>query len=52
MRLVRGRLKQRYLLCSNETIAVKYPPQPVQNCSGYEPLNAESIEDSISPRRE
>ncbi len=34
---VRGRLGQRYLLCRNETIDAKYPPQPVLTCPGYEP---------------
>jgi hypothetical protein len=35
-REVRGRLAQRYLLCRNEAIAAKYPPQPVWTCPGYE----------------
>jgi hypothetical protein len=35
-REVRGRLGQRYLLCRNEAIAAKYPPQPVRTCPGYE----------------
>jgi PhzF family phenazine biosynthesis protein len=32
---VRGRRGQRYLLCRNETIDAKYPPQPVLICPGY-----------------
>ncbi len=34
-REVKGRLGQRYLLCRNEAIAAKYPPQPVRECAGY-----------------
>jgi hypothetical protein len=33
---VKGRLGQRYLLCRNEAIEAKYPPQPVLACPGYE----------------
>jgi hypothetical protein len=29
---VRGRQGQTYLLCSNEAIDAKYPPQPVLDC--------------------
>ena len=32
---VKGRLGQRYLLCRNDAIAVKYPPQPVRACPGH-----------------
>jgi hypothetical protein len=35
---VRGRHEQRYLLCRNEAIDTKYPPQPVLACAGYRPL--------------
>jgi hypothetical protein len=35
VRHVQGRLGQRYLLCQNETIAAKYPAQPVLACVGY-----------------
>jgi hypothetical protein len=35
VRLVAGRKGQTYLLCSNEAIPVKYPPQPVTACTGY-----------------
>jgi hypothetical protein len=34
-RAVRGRHGQRYLLCRNETIPVKYPLQPVVECPGF-----------------
>jgi len=40
MRAVQGRRGQRYLLCRNETIEARYPPQPVGTCSGYAPLGA------------
>ena len=36
MQPVKGRLGQTYLLCRNETIDVKYPRQPVENCPGYD----------------
>lgn len=32
---VKGRRGQTYLLCRNERIAAKYPPQPVFHCPGY-----------------
>jgi hypothetical protein len=35
VRHVHGRLGQRYLLCRNDAIAAKYPPQPVLSCVGY-----------------
>jgi hypothetical protein len=35
-REVQGRLGRQYLLCRNEAIAAKYPPQPVRRCPGYE----------------
>ncbi|MBK7779248.1 MAG: hypothetical protein IPJ58_00380 [Ardenticatenia bacterium] len=35
VRRVHGRRGQTYLLCGNERIAAKYPPQPVLNCPGY-----------------
>jgi hypothetical protein len=35
VRFVQGRKGQRYLLCENERIDVKYPPQPVRTCPGY-----------------
>ena len=35
VRLVEGRRGQTYLLCRNEAVAVKYPPQPVGRCAGY-----------------
>jgi hypothetical protein len=35
LRDVKGRRGQRYLLCTNEAIGVKYPPQPVLACRGY-----------------
>ena len=38
-REVSGRLGQTYLLCRNETVAAKYPPQPVVECLGYEPVS-------------
>jgi hypothetical protein len=37
MRPVRGRRGQRYLLCGNENVEAKYPPQPVRACHGYTP---------------
>ena len=36
VRLVAGRRDQTYLLCRNEAIPHKYPPQPVVTCAGYE----------------
>jgi hypothetical protein len=41
-RTVTGRRGQRYLLCQNEAIPVKYPPQPVTACSGFSPASAGS----------
>jgi hypothetical protein len=35
MRVVQGRRGQSYLLCRNETIPAKYPPQPVRACPGF-----------------
>jgi hypothetical protein len=35
VREVHGRRGQLYLLCENETIAAKYPAQPVLACPGY-----------------
>jgi hypothetical protein len=32
-----GRRGQTYLLCRNEAIEAKYPPQPVLACPGYLP---------------
>ena len=43
---VRGRLGQRYLLCRNETIGAKYPPQPVQICPGYRELRRTAMPDA------
>ena len=37
MRPVQGRRGQRYLLCGNEAIDARYPPQPVGACAGYAP---------------
>jgi hypothetical protein len=37
VRTVQGRRDQTYLLCRNETVAAKYPPQPVVACPGYIP---------------
>jgi hypothetical protein len=34
---VYGRRGQHYLLCRNDAIEAKYPPQPVLACSGYRP---------------
>jgi hypothetical protein len=34
---VHGRRGQRYLLCHNEAIDARYPPQPVLACPGYRP---------------
>src|SRR5581483_6079864 len=39
VRHVHGKRGQRYLLCTNEAIDVKYPPQPVGRCEGYEPVS-------------
>src|SRR5262249_21942308 len=36
VRQVTGRRGQTYLLCRNEAIPDKYPPQPVVTCAGYE----------------
>ena len=36
VREVQGRAGQRYLLCRNESIEAKYPPQPVRACPGYQ----------------
>ena len=43
---VRGRAGQRYLLCRNGTIEVKYPPQPVQICPGYRELGRSAMTDA------
>ena len=40
VRLVTGRRGQTYLLCRNDAIADKYPPQPVVSCPGYAPRPA------------
>jgi hypothetical protein len=40
---VHGRRGQHYLLCRNEAIEAKYPPQPVLACPGYRP-QAENAE--------
>jgi hypothetical protein len=37
---VAGRHRQRYLLCRNDMIEAKYPPQPVVACAGYLPVEA------------
>lgn len=37
MRVVESRRGSRFLLCRNEAIGTKYPPQPVLECSGYVP---------------
>jgi hypothetical protein len=37
VKLVSGRHGQSYLLCRNETIPAKYPPQPVRACPGFSP---------------
>ena len=37
-RPVEGRHGQTYLLCGNEVVGVKYPPQPVVRCSEYAPV--------------
>ncbi len=39
VRPVNGRLGQTYLLCRNEAIEAKYPPQPVHSCPGYAPTS-------------
>jgi hypothetical protein len=36
MRVVQNRRGSRFVLCQNEAIALKYPPQPVLECPGYE----------------
>jgi len=36
VRLVHGRRRQTYYLCRNEAVPMKYPPQPVNDCEGYE----------------
>ena len=35
VRRVQGRRGQTYLLCRNEIIGAKYPPQPVLDCPGH-----------------
>lgn len=40
VRVTRGRLEQVYLLCRNDDVPEKYPPQPVSSCSGYAPAEA------------
>ena len=37
VRHVHGRRGQIYFLCRNETIATKYPRQPIVTCPGYQP---------------
>ena len=41
VRLVSGRRGQTYYLCRNETIPMKYPPQPVTTCPGHEATDAD-----------
>ena len=36
VQLVTGRRGQTYYLCRNDAIPMKYPPQPVNECDGYE----------------
>ena len=35
VRLTEGRRGQTYLLCRNDAVGAKYPPQPVGRCAGY-----------------
>lgn len=35
VRRVTGRRGQVYLLCRNEGVAAKYPPQPTLRCAGH-----------------
>ena len=37
VRVTHGKRGQSYLLCRNEAIPAKYPPQPVLTCTGYRP---------------
>jgi hypothetical protein len=39
---VTGRRGQRYLLCRNDNVPARYPPQPVLTCSGYEPTRCDA----------
>ena len=40
VKLVAGRRGQTYLLCRNERIPAKYPPQPVLACPGFSTASA------------
>ena len=40
VRATTGKLGQTYLLCRNDAIPMKYPPQPVRGCPGYTPATA------------
>lgn len=35
MRITYGKLGQHYLLCRNDAVPAKYPPQPVGRCAGF-----------------
>ena len=37
MRITHGKRGQSYLLCRNEAVPAKYPPQPVLRCPGFAP---------------
>lgn len=39
VRVTTGKLGQRYLLCCNDEVPVKYAPQPVLRCPGYRPAD-------------
>ena len=36
VRITRGKHGQHYLLCRNDAISGKYPPQPVLRCPAFE----------------
>ncbi len=43
MRETWGRFGQRYLLCRNPDVPVKYVPQPVLTCDGYAAQGAKDV---------
>ena len=49
VRLTEGRRGQTYLLCRNEAIGAKYPPQPVVRCPGWAPAAQTAPETAPPP---
>lgn len=49
VRITRGKLGQQYLLCRNDAVPVKYPPQPVARCSGFAAAGPAGPSDPAAP---